>query len=151
MAQTKLGILIETLYKGKGAQQATKDMKGLEKQTGKTSTGLDKMKGIMTKVGVGLGAAGAAAFAAKKAFDFTREGAQLNQLEESFDLMNKQVFKSPALLNNMRDAARGTVKDTDLMRGLLTLTAGATEEVASAMGKASPCLALSDQSSSHAP
>ena len=52
-------------------------------------------------LGVAAAGVGVAMMGAKKAFDFTREGAQLNQLEESFDLMNKQVFKIPGLLHMM--------------------------------------------------
>jgi hypothetical protein len=98
------------------------------------------MGATLAKVGVAAGAVGGALFTAKKAFDFTKEGAQLLQLEESFDLMNKQVFKTPGLLDKMTEAAHGTLTDTAAMKGLMTLTAGATQEVASAMAKASPQL-----------
>jgi hypothetical protein len=78
--------------------------------------------------------------AAKKAFDLAKEGAQIKQLGESFDRMNASVFKTPGLLDNMRTASRGTIKDVDLMRGLLTLTAGASDELAQAFAGASPKL-----------
>ena len=82
----------------------------------------------------------ASLYTVKKVFDFTREGAQLNQLEESFDRMNATVFKTPGLLNQMRMASRGTIKDSQLMAGVLTLTAGAADDVARRFAEASPKL-----------
>ena len=101
---SKLSILIETVYKGKGAQAATKDMKGLESQAGKSTSKLDAMKGGLMKLGVAAGAAGAAIYAAKKVFDMGAEGAKIKQLEESFELMNKEIWKTPTLLQDMKAA-----------------------------------------------
>ena len=79
-------------------------------------------------------------YTAKKAFDFGQEGAQIAQLEESFNLMNDTVYKTPGLLEDMREASRGTIKDTTLMSGILTLTAGASDELARSMADAAPKL-----------
>lgn len=89
------------------------------------------------KVGAGLAAVGVTA---KKAFDLANEGAQLNQLTASFEMMNERVFKTPGLLDSMSAAVRGTVKETELMKGLLTLTAGATDEVSRQLAAAAPKL-----------
>ncbi len=89
------------------------------------------------KVGAGLAAVGVTA---KKAFDLANEGAQINQLTASFEMMNERVFKTPGLLDSMSAAVRGTVKETDLMKGLLTLTAGATDEVSRQLAAAAPRL-----------
>ena len=83
MAKTDLAILIKTLYDGKGSKAATKDLKGLEKQSGKASATLKGMGAILGTVGIGLAAAGVASMAAKKAFDFSREGAAHNLFSPS--------------------------------------------------------------------
>lgn len=76
----------------------------------------------------------------KTAFDLSRQGANLTQLTQSFELMNKEVFKTPDLLEAMSAAARGTIKDTDLMKSLLTLTAGASNDAAQSYAAAAPQL-----------
>jgi hypothetical protein len=98
------------------------------------------LKELATKAALVTASVAAFGFAAKKAFDLAREGAQIIQLEQSFDRMNKQVFKAPNLLNDMSRAVKGTVKEVDLMRGLLTLTAGTTKELSGEFAKAAPRL-----------
>jgi hypothetical protein len=83
-------------------------------------------------VGVGV--------ALKKAFEIGEEGSKLRQLEESFTRINKEVYKTPGLLDDLSHAARGTISQTDLMRGVLTLTAGVSENLAQQLAKASPQL-----------
>ena len=119
MANVK--IIVETVDRG-----STKSLKNVNDQ-------LD----IAQK---SLVAIGAAAITFKQAFDLSREGAQTIQLAESFELMNKQVFKTPDLLDQMRKSSQGVISDHELMSGLLTLSAGATDEVAQAMAQASPRL-----------
>ena len=104
-----------------------------------TSYGQKLTSVLSTLTNVTAAAAGAGAVF-KKAFDLSQEGANLNQLTISFERMNEQVFKMPDLLNQMSEAARGTIKETDLMAGLLTLSAGATDEVARAFAGAAPKL-----------
>ncbi len=105
-----------------------------------TATLTGGLKSFAITAGVAAGAAVAVGVATKKAFDFSREGAALNQLEESFNLMNASVFKTPDLLDKMDKAARGTVGTSEMMAGLLTLTAGATDELARAQAEAAPKL-----------
>jgi hypothetical protein len=104
------------------------------KAMGQNLSGLmDTVKGVT----VGVAAMGATF---KQAFDLSKEGAGLNQLRDSFELMNKEVFKTPDLLDAMSEAARGTIKDTDLMKSLLTLTAGASDAAAQSYAAAAPQL-----------
>jgi len=98
---------------------------------------LSSLFDVATKTGAALAAAGATF---KKAFDLSREGANLNQLTKSFELMNEQVFKTPHLLDQMTDAVNGTIKQTDLMKSLLTLTAGASDDAAQSYAAAAPQL-----------
>jgi hypothetical protein len=100
----------------------------------------DNLKGLVTAGTAAAASIVAMGIAAKKAFDLAKEGAQIKQLTESFDRMNDSVFKTPGLLDDMREASRGTIKDVDLMRGLLTLTAGASDDLAQAFASASPKL-----------
>ncbi len=98
---------------------------------------LDDLLGTAKNVTAGMVAMGATF---KKAFDLSREGANLNQLRDSFELMNQEVFKTPGLLDNMSAAARGTIKEADLMAGLLKLTAGASDELAGKLAANAPQL-----------
>ena len=91
-----------------------------------------KLEGVLDVVTKSAAAAAAAGAVFKQAFDLSNEGAQISQLRDSFELMNAQVFKTPDLLENMSEAVKGTIKDTDLMKSLLTLTAGAGNEAAQA-------------------
>lgn len=130
MPRYDLEILIRTRSQGSGIKDAGKDVDDFGKR-------LNKTLGVM-KASVGAAIGAGAAF--KQAFDMSRQGASLIQLTESFDLLNKSVLKMPDLLNDMSAAARGTIKDTDLMAGVLKLTAGASDEYAQTLAAMSPKL-----------
>ena len=138
---SKLSIMIEMIYKGAGAQKATKDLKGLEAQGGKSANKMDMMKSGLMQLGVAAGAAGAAIVIAKKAFDMGAEGAKLQQVTESFDRMNESIWKTPSLLRDMQEATRNTVSEAQLMSGILTLSAGASDTLAGKLAEAAPKLA----------
>ena len=125
-----LEILIRTKKQGEGVAAAGKEIDGFGK----------KLNGTLDTLNKSAVAAAAAGATFKKAFELGQEGAGLNQLTESFELMNEQVFHTPGLLEDMSAAARGTIKETDLMKGLLTLTAGASTEMAQAFAGAAPKL-----------
>lgn len=122
MAEVKLTV--------KQVDEGSKNIAGIGEK-------LDDLLGTAKNVTAGMVAMGATF---KKAFDLSREGANLNQLRDSFELMNDQVFKTPGLLDDMSAAARGTIKETDLMAGLLKLTAGASDELASNLAANAPQL-----------
>lgn len=116
MAQTKLAILIESLYKGKGAKAAAKDMKGLEQQSGKTDSKIAQMRGGLNKFALAAGGVGVALVTAKKAFDFGKEGAQIKKIKDSFGALAGSVdSNSYAMLGSMRTATKSMVGDMDLM------------------------------------
>lgn len=73
-------------------------------------------------------------------FSALAEGAQVNQVAESFDRLNDSVFQTPDLLEKMRAASRGTIADMDLMRGVLTLVAGTSEETSKRLAESAPQL-----------
>jgi hypothetical protein len=150
MPDQRLRAILEFVTKGdqktkRALQDVAKQSERVEAETGRmgraqrgAATGAQKMQAALGKVALAAGTVGAALFTAKKAFDLAKEGAQLNQLESSFDSLNKRVFKTPNLLNDMRKAVNGTVDDMTLMAGVMTLTAGATDEAARRFAKASP-------------
>lgn len=125
-----LEILIRTKKQGNGIAEADKGVQSFGKS-------LTKTLGQVTAVTAAVGGAG---LVFKKAFDLSQEGAGLLQLEESFNRLNSEVLKTPNLLEDMTAAARGTIKETDLMSGVLTLAAGATDEVAQQFAQAAPKL-----------
>lgn len=144
MAEYELVMVARAVKKGDGFAQAAKDVGGLNKkvkESGKEADGFGKKLTSSMKTGaVAVAGVTAAAFAMQKAFEFSREGAELGQLTESFELLNKNVLQTPDLLNDMRRAAGGTIKDTDLMAGVLTLAAGVTGEYAQTLANISPQL-----------
>ena len=80
MAASKLQILIEALYKGKGAKDAQKDLKGMEK-------GVAMLDSAWVKAGLAGGAVFAAVAVGKKVF------VELNPIEvnESILYIKKNI------------------------------------------------------------
>lgn len=120
-----VGAVIRFLTKIEGSDQVSSYGKSLDGLNGKI---------------LALGAAYVSIAGAQKAWDIAKQGAVINQTRESFERMNAEVFKTPDLLDQMKDASRGTIGEIDLMRGLLTLTAGTTDEMARSMADAAPKL-----------
>ena len=126
--------LDETAGKMQGSAAAAGEADSSTKSFGTTLAAFAKM------AGVAVGAIAAVGIAAKKAFDFASEGAEIQQLRDSFNLMNDSVFRTPGLLDDMSEAVRGTISETKLMAGLMTLTAGTSRELGGALAEASPRL-----------
>ncbi len=125
-----LEILIRTKKQGDDIPKTEKEVENLGKR-------LNSALDVMNKSAVAAAAAGATFV---KAFELSKEGAEINQLRDSFELMNEQVFKTPDLLDKMTSAVSGTIAETDLMKSLLTLTAGASNEAAQSYAAAIPQL-----------
>jgi len=135
---SKLKIVVDAVWKGKGKlNQVGKDFKHMREESRKANDGIRFLGNELKNLGAGFIAAGVFA---KKAFDFAQEGANLNQLTDSFNLMNQEVFKVPGLLDKMTAAVDGTIKSTDLMAGLMTLTAGTSKEMSQKFAEAAPRL-----------
>lgn len=133
---------IELIVKGK--DQATPALTSV--QDGMEGVGASGKKGSEGTKGLGLsltdlksgvelavGAFNTFKGAAEAAFNFSAEGASLNQLSESF-------ASTGVSIEALRAAARGTIDDASLMSSTLMLTAGTTGEVRDAFSAAAPQL-----------
>lgn len=122
-ARSTLDIVIKTRKTGRGTQQAVSDLK---------------------KFGAALGAVGAAAAAAKVAFDFSKEGAQLARLQDASAAMAAQFGQDmDAIVDAMALASNNTVSRMDLMGAAskaLQLGVAKTPEEFAKLAKASIAL-----------
>lgn len=73
-------------------------------------------------------------------YDFGLLGAQAVQVARSFETMTRSVGATPALLAELRAAARGTITDLDLMRTAQTALIGLTGQFGNEMSQALPRL-----------
>jgi len=136
MKQAQLRVEIDNLAKSSD---------NLQRELGESTTALSEMsgqsKGVSVlgmsltdlKSGISLvtGAAQTAGKVIKAAFDFTEEGAAINQTRASFDRLGVS-------LDEMRAKSLGTIDDMTLMSSTLTLTAGASESMQAKLLGAAP-------------
>jgi hypothetical protein len=126
------------------------------KQLNKLSAGMDegkqssidyagawkKVQATVAGVAAGLAAAGVVV---KGAFDLGLAGAKINQQTESFKTLLSVIGAAPDLLQQLRDASRGTITDMGLMSSTAALLSGASDELARSMAKGAPqILAIAD-------
>jgi len=78
--------------------------------------------------------------AGKAIFEMGKQGAAVIQTGESFDFLLKKLDLAPDLLEQLREASRGTVDDMTLMSGTATLLAGTSDELGKKMGNLTPKL-----------
>jgi len=79
---------------------------------------LRTMDSTIRTLGMAFGVATAAAYAAKKAFDFAKEGAELEFVVGKFDRLAKSIGTTgTALERDLRIATRGTISDMELIAG----------------------------------
>lgn len=88
----------------------------------KAQSGLKGITGSLAKLGVATAALAGAAATAKKAWDFAKEGAQLQLVEQQFrNTAQAAGYLSDTLLGKMRDATKGMVTDAELMQSGLDI------------------------------
>lgn len=132
-------VIVDAQYRGKQEMaQARSDIGAIEKTAKKQAA--PSLREFASAATLATGAVVAVGFAAKKAFDFAREGAQIRQTQESFDQLNDSILKTPDLLDRMAAASGGTISNLDAMRGVLTLVAGQSDEAAQRFANAAPQL-----------
>jgi hypothetical protein len=119
------------------ADQLREQLANLNKTTeeGAKKTGLFGLSLTDLKSGIDMAMGAAKTFieVAKKAFEFTQEGAAINATKESFDRLGISI-------EAMRAASNNTIPDVKLMSSTLTLMAGSSGEVADAFSAAMPQL-----------
>jgi len=77
---------------------------------------LDKVKDNWAQIAIGLGAAYAAVDAVKRVWEFSKEGAQIEKVRDTFDSLTVSIGEtSDAMLMDLREATAGMVADTELM------------------------------------
>ena len=122
MADEKLRIVIEAI-----SQQAADQ--------------IDNASKALVGIAAAAGVAATAYKALKQVMDMGREGAQIAQLESSYAKLENRVELTTDVMAAMRKATNDTVNDQVLMKGALTLTAGASAEYEKALMAALPQIA----------
>ena len=122
MADEKLRIIIEAI-----SQQAADQ--------------IDNASKALVGIAAAAGVAATAYKALKQVMDMGREGAQIAQLESSYAKLDNRVGLTIDVMAAMRKATNDTVNDQVLMKGALTLTAGASAEYEKALVAALPQIA----------
>lgn len=96
------------------------------------------LKAFAATAAIGVGAALAVGTAMKKAFDLGKEGAAIQQTEESFAGLIDKLGVTPDLLRDLQDASGDTISDMRLMSSTTTLLAGAQGDLAKELAGATP-------------
>lgn len=135
---SRIQVVIDALYKAdKELKELKKDLAGVDAATKKAASGWDKLDDNVKEAAIGFGKATALivglGIAAKKAFDLTEEGAGVNDLTDSFDRLGISI-------EDLNDAAGGTIAITDLMAASNKALAGTTGELREEMSDALPAL-----------
>ncbi|MHC4240663.1 MAG: hypothetical protein ACYSUC_13110 [Planctomycetota bacterium] len=126
---------------GSGFQQMQNELGRIANATEQTAKkGSLRWTELKSQIDLVTGGLRTVAKVGQQVFEFGREGAQITQTTESFELMNKEIFKTPDLMERMRASSRGTISDVQLMQGVLKLTAGTSNELGAAMAGAAPKL-----------
>lgn len=120
MAKSVYEIVIDAQYKGKGVQAAEKDVKGLNNAVGDLDGGVQKSEKSLMSMGIQAGIAGlsigAVGVAAKKAYEFIGEGAELEFAAGKFDNLSVSINTTgDALLGKMKIATKGMISDAQLV------------------------------------
>lgn len=90
--------------------------KGIIEKLGSSENMAGLLEGL-TKVGTVLGTVGIAAFAFKKALDFTLEAEEINRVNNQFELLSKNAgISSEKLKKGLEEAAHGLVDTDDLIK-----------------------------------
>lgn len=88
---------------------------------------------------VAVGVLGAAA-AFKKLYPILEQGAEVAQLDSSFQNLNRSIGASSDLLDEMKSASQRTVSTMAAQEGFMTLVAGSSQEMSLALANAAPQL-----------
>ena len=126
MAQSDLKIVInvssansDKVIAGlrKNFSEMEKDLQKLNDTQKKSEKVGDEFTTSLKSIGMALGTAGAAALLAKKAFEFGKQGAELEFVRDKFDRLTESIGStSDAMLIDLRKATGGIYSDAQLMQ-----------------------------------
>lgn len=118
MAPVDIKVKADAKQAQKEIGKLDKQLKGFKENTEKQVKPLKDMKSGLANVGMVAGVAVGALYAAKKAFDFGKEGAELEFVRGKFDRLAESVgTTSDVLMTDLKKATRGTMSDMQLAAG----------------------------------
>jgi hypothetical protein len=132
------GVTDKTTQSGeklKGQLDKTKDS-----MTGMGKAGVGSFTELRSAIDLATGSMGQVLQTIQEVYQAAKEGAGINQMEESFDRLIDKVGASDDLLKELRAASRGTIDDMRLMSATTTLLAGANGELAIRLADSTPQL-----------
>lgn len=136
----EIDLIIKAL--SEGFEKVSGDLDKLGKSTEapaepakKTSLSFTDLKSALDLVTKSVKVAGQAI---ETAFNFVELGATVTQTEDSFSNLINTIGAAPNLLNQLKDAAGGTISDLSLMSSTATLLAGTSGDLATNLANATP-------------
>jgi hypothetical protein len=127
-------VSADTTKSERGLRSVRQDLKQTEQ--GFKSMGTSGVKNLALIAA----AATSVGFALKQAFAIAREGAAVAQTAESWETLNTAIGASPGLLNQLKEASRGTVSELELMNSTSLLLAGTQGQLSRELTNATPQL-----------
>ena len=142
MADPTIRIMVHAVTDA--AERQMRKLQGTVEETGKSASKsgrlFDEFKSAVAGIGLVVGAAAGGFVALKKAWDFGKEGAAIAQTADSFNDLMSSMGVAPDILNQLRDASRGTVDDMTIMSSTMTLLAGTSDDLGRAIVGSAPQL-----------
>lgn len=139
MPDERLRIVIEAKDKSSATLKGLKkNLDGIGAAGSAANTGLraggEALKGIVVGLGIAAAAATAFAVAAKKVYDFGKEGASLGRIRNGFELISGGAEQAASNLDILREVTRGAKSDMELMEGATNIMALGLAEDAEQLG-----------------
>lgn len=113
MAQSKLTILVNAIFKGAGLKEGESQLKKLDSATTSAGKTFETMKDNAAKLSASVVAVGVAA---KITYDTLKQGAALNAAKDRFDALSEAAGTTgDVLLTSMREGTKGLISDAQLV------------------------------------
>jgi hypothetical protein len=124
VASLHASVRLEDSQLKKGLVEAKTGLSKLEQTTKDAAAPFKTLSSAMGNIAVAAGVATAAVFAFKQAFDFAKQGAELDYTAKKFDRMAAAAgTTSDVLIRDLRSATRGVMSDAQLMASASDLMA----------------------------
>lgn len=121
-----------------GFDKVGKDFKTIDQEQRKSAGAAQLLKDNWLKMAAAAGTVAIGIRSLKELWDFGKEGAEIVQMGESWEMLLDKVGGAPDLLGQLQEASRGTIDDFSLMTSTATLLAGASGELGTALADATP-------------